>query len=225
MTSDDEPLADENAALRATFLEHLPPARCEAINRHLAALDERPVGAVGVGEVAPPFELRNIHGYRVALSEQLAAGPVVITFYRGGWCSFCHRQLRALQRRLPQIEALGARLLAISPEASKHASRLAERYHLAYEILVDAGSRVARMYGLLQPGDPQLADFDERYSVELSARNADGDSEVPIPATYVVSASGEIAAAHVSPDWTRRMEPDAVVDALRGLKGDRSDPA
>jgi thiol-disulfide isomerase/thioredoxin len=49
-----------------------------------------------------------------ALREVLALkrGPVVLTFYRGGWCPYCNLELRAYQRVLPEITATGASLVA-----------------------------------------------------------------------------------------------------------------
>ena len=41
--------------------------------------------AVGVGEHAPDFTLPDGRGRMVTLSERLAAGPVVLAFYRGVW--------------------------------------------------------------------------------------------------------------------------------------------
>lgn len=37
------------------------------------------------GDKAPSFELPNAKGELVSLSELLAKGPVVLSFYRGGW--------------------------------------------------------------------------------------------------------------------------------------------
>ena len=71
--------------------------------------------ALGPRERAPDFELPNADGRRIRLSDQLERGPVVLTFYRGTWCPFCNLQLRGLQNALPEIEALAASLLAVSP--------------------------------------------------------------------------------------------------------------
>ena len=46
--------------------------------------------------------------------ELLRHGPLVISFYRGGWCPYCNIELRSLQRMLPDIQALGASLIALS---------------------------------------------------------------------------------------------------------------
>jgi hypothetical protein len=38
-----------------------------------------------VGDIAPDFVLPDIQGKRVCFSELFALGPVVLTFFRGGW--------------------------------------------------------------------------------------------------------------------------------------------
>ena len=42
-------------------------------------------GAKKAGELAPDFSLPNTSGEMVKLSDLLAQGPVVVTFYRGTW--------------------------------------------------------------------------------------------------------------------------------------------
>jgi hypothetical protein len=39
-----------------------------------------------------------------------------------------------------------------------------------------------------------------------------------MPGTFVVSRSGLVWLAHVDPDYTRRLEPAAILDALRGTR-------
>jgi peroxiredoxin len=38
-----------------------------------------------IGDQAPDFELPDVSGAAVRLSDLLARGPVVLTFYRGTW--------------------------------------------------------------------------------------------------------------------------------------------
>jgi hypothetical protein len=72
--------------------------------------------AVGIGTQAPEFRLPDGKGDLVSLTNLLRDGPVVVTFYRGGWYPYCKIQLRAYQAVLPQMAGLGARLVAISPQ-------------------------------------------------------------------------------------------------------------
>ena len=44
--------------------------------------------ALKAGERAPLFRLRSNTGDFVSLSEALDRGPVVVSFFRGGWCPF-----------------------------------------------------------------------------------------------------------------------------------------
>jgi len=50
------------------------------------------------------------------LSDLLKKGPVILTFYRGGWCPFCNLQLKSYQAHLAEIRTKGAELVAVSPQ-------------------------------------------------------------------------------------------------------------
>ncbi len=71
--------------------------------------------AVGVGNEVPDFTLPDVRGGDLRLSEALKQGPVVLSFSRGGWCPFCNLEFNALQQRLPEMKALGATLIGVSP--------------------------------------------------------------------------------------------------------------
>jgi AhpC/TSA family len=55
-----------------------------------------------VGQAAPGFALPDQRGEQVSLAELVAAGPAVLTFYRGAWCPYCNLQLRTFQAHLPR---------------------------------------------------------------------------------------------------------------------------
>ena len=101
-----------------------------------------------VGIQAPEIRLPDIYGKEVSLNEQLASGPVVLTFFRGDWCPICNLQLRALQRALPDIRSAGASLLAVTPQSLTDTLSLAEKAELKFTLLSDDGQRVIREYRL-----------------------------------------------------------------------------
>src|ERR1700751_6131163 len=92
-----------------------------------------------IGAVAPDFSLPDAFGNKVSLREMLAVGPVVLSFYRGEWCAFCNFELHALQEILPQIQELGAALVAVSPEKPDFGAIATAKHKLTFPVLSDAG--------------------------------------------------------------------------------------
>ena len=174
--------------------------------------------AIGEGDAAPDFELPNAQGIEVALSSLLANGPVVLTFYRGGWCPYCNLQLRAYQRILPEIRELGGQLVAVSPEPPDASLTTAEKNELEFEVLSDVDVTVARAYRILFDLSERLQKTYVGMGRELTELNADGQWHLPIPATYVIDRDGRVALAYVDPEYRNRLEPSDILSALQRLR-------
>jgi peroxiredoxin len=173
--------------------------------------------ALAAGDRAPDFELQNATGGTVRLSELLTRGPVVLTFYRGAWCPFCNTQLRGLQEALPEIEALGASLVAVSPQLPDGSLELIDEHTLTFEVLSDVKSSVASEYGIvLALTSADVALFLE-VGNDLAQANGDDAWVLPAPATFVIAGDGTIRHARVDADFTTRGEPAEIVGALRAL--------
>ncbi|WP_417897242.1 redoxin domain-containing protein [Bacillus haimaensis] len=74
--------------------------------------------------------MKNHVGGYINLYEELEKGPVVLTLYRGSWCPFCNRQLKAYQEILSDIHELGAQLIAISPQTPDNTLSIQEKNEL-----------------------------------------------------------------------------------------------
>lgn len=173
--------------------------------------------ALKAGDKAPDFTLRDHAGNPARLADLLAQGPVVLTWYRGVWCPYCNIQLRAYQESLPEITALGARLVAISPELADNSITTREKNQLEFTVLSDTGSAVARAYGVsYRLPDSLIEAFNGR--LDIPAQNGDDSWELPLGATYVIAPDGTIAYAFLSADYRERAEPQAIIEALRQLK-------
>ena len=170
------------------------------------------------GDRAPEFVLPNARARMIRLSDLLARSPVVLTFYRGAWCPYCNAQLRGLQQALPEIEALGASLVAVSPQLPDGSLDLIDEHALTFEVLSDEKSRVASEYGIvftLAPADRAL--FLE-VGTNLAQANGDDSWVLPAPSTFVIAKDGTIRHAQVDADFTNRLGPDEIVGALRALE-------
>ena len=174
--------------------------------------------ALREGDVAPDFALPDTHGHVLALKTLLDRGPVVISFYRGGWCPFCNLELRGLQRVLPEIVQAGASLVAISPQLPDNSLSTEEKNQLTFPVLSDVGNIVAKGFGIAFTLPTALVHANRAIGRDLVEINGEaGAAQLPIPPTFVLDKSGVIRLAFVEEDWSTRVDLDIVVDTLRGL--------
>lgn len=174
--------------------------------------------AIKIAQKAPNFKLPNPEGKLIALDILLEKGPVVITFYRGNWCPYCNLQLRALQARLDEIHALGATLVAISPQVPDGSLTEDEISNMDFTVLSDQDAKVALQYGVAWQVPEFLAEHmrvDRKLDLE-KINNGNGNV-LPIPATFVLGKDGLVTWRYVNVDYRTRSEPDEIIEALKNL--------
>lgn len=215
-------LEDELREQRDRSLQRLGEERSAVMARATAALAAEIAKGprLGIGDPAPGFSLPDAHGGSVGLGARLAQGPVVLAFYRGAWCPYCNIQLRALQAALPEMQALGASLIAISPQAPDESLSNIEKQKLAFDVLSDSGCEVAGDYGVAFALAEELRPIYSDLGNALPGKNAADDWRLPIPATFVIAGDGRVAFADVDADYRNRAEPDAILATLTRLRRD-----
>ncbi|QMS92383.1 AhpC/TSA family protein [Nostoc edaphicum CCNP1411] len=170
-----------------------------------------------VGDIIPNFILPNAFGQLVEIEKLLASGAVVISFFRGSWCPFCNLELAGLQQALPAIQTLGASLIAISPQTTRHTISTVEKHELTYEVLSDRSNHIARQFGIVFQIPESLRPILNEKGHVLPRYNGDESFELPIPATFVVAQDGKIIYAFVDADYTKRLDPIEIVSILRNI--------
>lgn len=171
--------------------------------------------AVKSGDIAPDFTLPNHNGEERSLATMLKESALVVSFYRGGWCPYCNLELAALQRALPEIEGLGAKLVAVSPETPDKSLSTREKNELAFDVLYDKGNSIAESYGLVFTLSEKLRPIYDKFGIDVPGYNGDETFRLPLPATFVIGKDGTVLFDFVDADYTKRLEPDAIIAALK----------
>lgn len=172
------------------------------------------VMGIKAGDIAPNFTLENHLGDQVELYSILNEGPVVLTFYRGAWCPYCNLQLKAYQKILPEIEALGAKLIAISPQKSDDSLSFLEKNQLALNVLSDCGLSVSSKYNLVYELPEYLQNAYKSLGLDLEKLNGDGSWRLPLAATFIINRQGLICYSFIDVDYKKRMEPIDIISIL-----------
>ncbi len=213
-------LQDQLDAIRDEELARTPPAHLEVRREAMRYLRETGVGgdALRVGDPAPDFALPDTEDQPVSLRSALQGGPVIVDFFRGGWCPFCSLELRAYQQLIESIENAGASLLAISPETPQFLRETAAENRLTFPVLSDHQNRIARDYGLVYTLPEALRTLYLSFGLDLPARQDTSSFELPVPATYLVDTDGMIRRAFHDVDPSRRGEPEDFIAGVRELR-------
>jgi peroxiredoxin len=170
--------------------------------------------ALHINERATDFTLPNAFGTQITLSGKLKNGPVIITWYRGGWCPYCNLALNFLQRHIDEFRALGADLLAITPEKPDESLNTAEKHNLKFEVLTDETNDVAKRYGGVHTLNEKIEGFYLKRGVDKYYQEKGHLPEFPVPATYIVGTDMMVKYAFVESDYRQRAEPSDIVQVL-----------
>lgn len=173
--------------------------------------------ALQVGDAAPDFLLPDANG-RLVSSEQLRKeGPLVISFYRGGWCPFCNAELQALQAFKSEFDKVGANVVVVSPETRDLPRQLKRQLGLDLLMLADVDHGVAMSFGILFRVPEETKAHYSAKGYDFAKRHGSTEWMLPVPATYIVDQDGKITSAFVEPDFTIRQEPSEIVEHVRNL--------
>ncbi|VAX00051.1 AhpC/Tsa family protein GSU0066 [hydrothermal vent metagenome] len=173
--------------------------------------------ALKIGDDAIDFTLPNAAGEQKKLSNMLQQGPIVLSFYRGGWCPYCNLQFKALNDILPEIKQLGANLIGVSPETPDSSMSTVEKHQLQFEVLSDIGNNIADKYGLVMTVIEKMRPYYLQWGFDIPALNGDDSYQLPVPATYIIDRNQKITECYVNKNYTERMEPSDIISALKNL--------
>lgn len=204
---------------RSELLAAFEPADWEAYNYLVKWIRENDFAsrALNVGDLAPDFLLPDADGHLISSERLRHEGPLVVSFFRGGWCPYCTAELCALQAAKQEFEDLSANLVVLSPDTGNFPRELKRSFGLGLQVLADVDHGVAMSYGVLFSVPEEARAYYSRLGIDLGKRHGSSMWMLPMPATYVVDCDGRIRSAFVEPDFTIRQEPAEILAAVRRL--------
>lgn len=212
-------LADSIKNFQDNFIPTVPEDTLNTLMAELDTLIKSGLAdqSVSSGDVFPDFELPDANNESRTLQSFLSEGPLVVSFYRGAWCPYCNLEINALQQKLPQITAAGAQLVAISPQVPDKSLDQISASQLTFDVLSDASNKLAKGCGLAFTLPEILRPIYAAWQIDIPGHNNDDSFELPMPATYIINADGIIHYSFVDMDYTKRLEPDIIIEQLKKL--------
>lgn len=171
---------------------------------------------------ASGITLRTAADAPVPMDMLLEDGPVVLVFYRGSWCPYCEKALEGWDESLDELNSMGGRLIALTPDAPSHVSEILTEHDLGFTVLSDADAEAAKALRINFLVDAATRKRYLGYGINLEESNASGLWQLPHPGTFILSQDGTVLYANVSADYREgRANPADVIAAYRDIVADR----
>ena len=171
-----------------------------------------------IGTEIPDLTLQTAAGESVNLRTAAKEQPLVLIFYRGGWCPYCSLHLGQLQEVDPPLRELGYRIIAVSPDRPQELGKSIEKEKLAYTLLSDSDMAAAQAFGLaFTVDDATLEKYDE-YGIDLETASGEKHHMLPVPAVFLVGTDGVIDFVYANPDYKMRIDPEVLLASAKAAQ-------
>ena len=133
-------------------------------------------------------------GSEVNLKKYIGERPVILVFYRGGWCPYCTRHLSALNELKPQIDSLGYELIAITPDDfSKLDSSIVRSKGVGYQLFSDRDINAINSFGIGWKINDQLyKKYRDDYGMDIEWWTGTKNHVLPVPSVFIIK-NGKIS--------------------------------
>lgn len=194
----------------------------EAITKELS-IDYASIGmdttsipkGLNVGDNAPEIIFTTAENKKVPLSEYYKKQAVVIIFYRGFWCPVCNKHLSEFAEKAKQIEASGAKLIAVSSESYDNVAKTKEQTGANFTIISDADGSIRKDFDVnFKVTEDYQAMIQDKLKALIADTNANKQAELPVPATFIIDKNGKIVYKQFNPDYKIRASVEDILNNL-----------
>jgi peroxiredoxin len=182
------------------------------------AKDPQETTPLKAGAEVPQVVFHDAEGQAVTLASLHAQRPIVLIFFRGGWCPICTRHTQEIIKAYPEIQDLGYEVIGVSPDSSESTEANQKTNTVPFPLLSDADVSASQAFGLAFQVDDKTIERYRGFGIDLQKASGHDHRTLPIPAIYVIDQSGKILFAHSDPDYRRRLEPKLLLEELTKLK-------
>ena len=173
-----------------------------------------------IGMKAPAFTVRDVENKTVKFNAGAQTRPIVLTFFRGGWCPYCNLHLSEMRLAEEQLTDMGFEIWFISIDKPEFLLASLDDPDVGYTIYSDSALSATRAFGLAFRVDDELNEKYLNWNIDLEKASGEDHHVLPAPATYIIGTDGIINFAYINPDYKVRMHPSVLLAAATAYKDD-----
>lgn len=172
------------------------------------------------GMKAPAFDVRDVEGNSFGYDPGGMQKPLVLTFFRGGWCPYCNLHLAEMRHAEQELNELGFDIWFISVDKPEVLYASLDEPDIGYMLYSDSKLEATRAFGLaFRMTEDMVARYLE-YDVDLEEASGEDHHVLPAPSTFIIGVDGIINFQYTNPDYHVRLHPDVLLAAARAYKNE-----
>ena len=172
------------------------------------------------GMMAPSFMVLDVMGNEVHFDPVSVEKPLVISFYRGGWCPFCNLHLSEMRHAEQELQELGFEVWFLSIDQPEVLRPSLDQPDIAYTLYSDSSLQATRAFGIAFRVDDETHQRYLSHNIDLEAASGESHHVLPVPSTFIIGKDGRINFSYTNPRYAVRLHPEVLLAAARAYTND-----
>jgi peroxiredoxin len=175
-----------------------------------------PGTGIPVGQKVPDIHARDLNGNDVSLATLYAKGPILLAFYRGGWCPFCASENHALATAYSEYRKRGVTPVTVSVDKPDQEAKTKATYTIPFPVLSDSDATMIEAFHVVNKVDDATLAKMHSFGVDLESYSGKAHHEIAIPSLFLIDRQGVVRWAHSDPDYKVRPSTAQILAAIDG---------
>ena len=173
---------------------------------------------LAIGSVVDNFIITDSSGKNVSFSDLERKGPLLVIFYRGGWCPYCNRQIRALSMAWPEFKKRHVLPVLISVDKPDAAAMAQKTYEIPFPVLSDPLLEAHKAFNVVMRLDDKLLPMYKKYGIALEDWSGQNHHKFAVASAFIIDTQAKVVWAHSAEDYKTRPTVEQLLQVIDGLK-------
>jgi peroxiredoxin len=173
-----------------------------------------PGTGIAPGQRVPDAHATGLDGKDVTLAALLPRGPILLVFYRGGWCPYCNFEIREMTRAFPEYQKRGVLPVAVSVDKAEESAKTSATYTIPFPVLSDGDLSFIDGFHVANHLEEATLVKMKGFGVDVERASGKAHHTIAIPALFLIDKQGVVRWAHDDPTITVRPSTAQILSAI-----------
>ena len=148
----------------------------------------------------------------------LRKGPILLAFYRGGWCPYCSSENHALATAYPEYQKRGVTPVTVSVDTPDAEAKTKATYAIPFPVLSDSDATMIEAFHVVNHVDDATFAKMKGFGLNIESYSGKTHHEIAIPSLFLIDRTGVVRWAHSDPDFKVRPSTAQILAAIDATK-------